>query len=328
MGDQEQIAAKQQEASPEAVPSVQPPIDPPPPEQPEAPPTPPENPEKIGKSDRIMIAATVVIAFGTLVSAGAICFQWYEMHTGGADTHYLATAAGTQAILTSDLDIISADQATQIKELAKHMGEQADRTKTIAEQAKIQAGAAEKQADSLEAIVRAQYQATPNVYIYWMALYRDTAKKPWAYVRFGDRKKSIEAAVVPASSTRVAFKLEFRNRPPISDPGSFVFFDRDFRLIEDIEVIQSDNDPKTPPIEFHGSSPYQSGRETLYIWGTIKSVDFAKKSTSQSFCYSTTAANILAGPAQDVNGKTQGHGYYVNDMDKNVEMCDTPRRGN
>jgi hypothetical protein len=44
-----------------------------------------------------MAAATVVIAVGTLVSAGAICFQWREMVKGGTDTSALVGYAQRQA---------------------------------------------------------------------------------------------------------------------------------------------------------------------------------------------------------------------------------------
>ena len=39
---------------------------------------------------------TGVIAFGTLVSAVAIGFQWHEMHEGGKDTTTIAEAAKKQ----------------------------------------------------------------------------------------------------------------------------------------------------------------------------------------------------------------------------------------
>src|ERR1700722_5812630 len=101
-------AAPKQEA---AQSPIQPPVNPPP--NPPAPaPEQGKDPDKITKSDRIMIAATIVIAFGTLVSAGAICFQWYEMHLGGNDTKALVGYASRQA---ADADKIkaSADKSAQ-----------------------------------------------------------------------------------------------------------------------------------------------------------------------------------------------------------------------
>jgi len=62
---------------------------------PRNPPKPPE--DKFTKNDKVMMWLTGVIAFGTLVSALAIGFQWHEMHEGGKDTHDLAVAAGKQA---------------------------------------------------------------------------------------------------------------------------------------------------------------------------------------------------------------------------------------
>jgi hypothetical protein len=93
MGDKEQAPDKQTPA--EVPPPVPPPVDPPqPPPNPD--PKNGEDPRKMSKSEKIMVWATCVIAAGTLVSAGAICFQWYEMHTGGADTKAIANAAQKQ----------------------------------------------------------------------------------------------------------------------------------------------------------------------------------------------------------------------------------------
>jgi hypothetical protein len=132
MGDKEQVAAKQQEAPDRAPPVIQPPADAPPPQAPPVAPAHLEDRDRISKSDRIMIAATIFIAFGTLVSAGAICFQWYEMHTGAVDTKNLADAAGAQVILTTNLAIIGAAQEAETKELAGHMKDQADATRQLA----------------------------------------------------------------------------------------------------------------------------------------------------------------------------------------------------
>jgi hypothetical protein len=57
---------------------------------------------EIKASDWIMVIATIFIAIGTLVSAGAICFQWYEMHTGSVDTKAIADAAEKQADAAKD----------------------------------------------------------------------------------------------------------------------------------------------------------------------------------------------------------------------------------
>ncbi len=117
MDDNEQVATKQEKAPGDTHPTAQSPIDPHPPQEQDAAAGETDTSDKITKSDRIMIAATIVIALGTLVSAGAICFQWYEMHTGGVDTHDLAVAASNQAIAA---------------------GKQADAAKALAEQAQAQ----------------------------------------------------------------------------------------------------------------------------------------------------------------------------------------------
>ena len=52
---------------------------------------------KFTRNEKVMMWLTGVIAFGTLVSAVAIGFQWYELHEGGFDTAAIAKAAKQQA---------------------------------------------------------------------------------------------------------------------------------------------------------------------------------------------------------------------------------------
>jgi hypothetical protein len=52
--------------------------------------------DKLTKNDVVMIVLTGFIAFGTIVSAVAIGFQWHEMHEGGKDTTVIAEAAKKQ----------------------------------------------------------------------------------------------------------------------------------------------------------------------------------------------------------------------------------------
>jgi hypothetical protein len=113
MGEEEQARNKQQQAPAEAPPPVPPPVDPPQP-PPNPGPEKHDDPKKMTKSEKIMVWATCVIAVGTLVSAGAICFQWYEMHTGGADTKAIACAAEKQVRAANR----SADAAQQFADTA------------------------------------------------------------------------------------------------------------------------------------------------------------------------------------------------------------------
>ncbi|HTW44048.1 MAG TPA: hypothetical protein VMD58_00765 [Acidobacteriaceae bacterium] len=72
-------------------------------------------------SDFVMISLTAAIAFGTIVSAIAIAFQWHEMHVGGADTTRIANAAdkikasaGQSAQASSDFAITAEGINTKI----------------------------------------------------------------------------------------------------------------------------------------------------------------------------------------------------------------------
>jgi len=53
----------------------------------------------------------------SLVAAVFVCLQWYEMHTGGQDTHDLAVAAGKQADKMKDMS----DAADKIRQAAEGM---------------------------------------------------------------------------------------------------------------------------------------------------------------------------------------------------------------
>ena len=90
-------------------------------------------------SDAVMIFLTVAIAIGTIASAVAIGFQWYEMHTGGEDTHDLALAAVQQAKLAQLTSAAAYLQTGRTKDLAERMREQADQTRILATQARVQA---------------------------------------------------------------------------------------------------------------------------------------------------------------------------------------------
>jgi ElaB/YqjD/DUF883 family membrane-anchored ribosome-binding protein len=108
MDEQKNAGQQKREAPSEVPPPAPPPIDPP---------KPPRNPDPEGNdredslkkpstiSDKIMVAATIVIALGTVVSAGAIYLQWREMVGGGTQTGQIATAA--QGINTDQGQLVS-----------------------------------------------------------------------------------------------------------------------------------------------------------------------------------------------------------------------------
>lgn len=79
--------------------------------------------------------------FMSAIAALFVCLQWYEMHTGGQDTHDLAVAAGKQA----DAAAKQADSARlQLEEMKKQVSD----THDLALAAKDQANAAQKTADT------------------------------------------------------------------------------------------------------------------------------------------------------------------------------------
>jgi hypothetical protein len=63
-----------------------------------------------------------------------VCLQWYEMHTGGVDTHDLAVASGKQADRMKDFASAMKDQSDRTTELVAEMKEQSDATNRLAVQ--------------------------------------------------------------------------------------------------------------------------------------------------------------------------------------------------
>jgi hypothetical protein len=101
--------------------------------------------KEMSKAERVMSRWAFVTAIGTLVSAVAICFQWHEMHTGGAVADKQAAAAQHFAEAADKINGGVGDavaklniQAGNTEKLAEHMKTQADRTKDLADQAAIQ----------------------------------------------------------------------------------------------------------------------------------------------------------------------------------------------
>ncbi len=91
----------------------------------------------------------------SLLAAIFVSLQWWEMHTGGKDTHDLASAAANQAIWTQRLANDTDTESSYMKELANRMKDQADRTreeaeetKVLADQARVQALAAKSAAET------------------------------------------------------------------------------------------------------------------------------------------------------------------------------------
>jgi hypothetical protein len=95
--EEKETTQKPADSTPAAAPPPIPPSADPPPVAQGAAPEGNQRPEKMSKSDWIMSIATIVIAAGTIVSAVAICLQWREMVSGGADTTAIKNAAQKQA---------------------------------------------------------------------------------------------------------------------------------------------------------------------------------------------------------------------------------------
>ena len=97
-------------------------------------------------SDAVMILLTAFIAFGTIVSAIAIGFQWHEMHSGGADTKSIADAAQKQ--------VYAANRSADAAQLFANTAGDINRSVNDAVgKLNLQAGAAQTSADTSKRIL-------------------------------------------------------------------------------------------------------------------------------------------------------------------------------
>jgi hypothetical protein len=93
------------------------------------------------KAVRRTTNATVWMAIFTMMLTVLSGLTWWEIHSGGTDTHDLAVAAGQQAVAAGKQADAAGKQVSSTKDLADRMKDQADGTKVIAQQAVIQANA-------------------------------------------------------------------------------------------------------------------------------------------------------------------------------------------
>jgi hypothetical protein len=114
--------------------------------------------KEMSQAERVMARWARITAFGTLVSAAAICLQWYEMHTGGEDTKAIAEAAKQQACSARQIAEASKRNATAaegftadaglindgIRNAVLNLGAQAASTSKVAGASQTQAGASEQ----------------------------------------------------------------------------------------------------------------------------------------------------------------------------------------
>ncbi len=220
MDEQKDTPASKGETCSEAPPTT-PLTTNPPPSQPTASDKANEAIDKISKSDKIMIAATIVIAAGTLVSAAAIVFQWHEMHTGGLDTKTIADAAKKQACAADKSAQAArdfADTAALINggmtDAVTKLQTQADETKTLATNALTQARATHELV--VETVAEARPWIGVSVSVSGFQL-GGTPEASFALANSGKR---------PARLTRVRFAyaplISFPESPPFvpGDEGS------------------------------------------------------------------------------------------------------------
>jgi hypothetical protein len=98
-------------------------------------------PKRMGKSDKIMLWATAVIAAGTIVSAGAIVLQWREMVGGGGQTDQLIKAANINACAADQIAAASKRNATAAELFSKSSADISKSMNVAVVKLNLQAGA-------------------------------------------------------------------------------------------------------------------------------------------------------------------------------------------
>jgi hypothetical protein len=96
------------------------------------------------------------------VAALFVCLQWYEMHSGGQDTHDLAVAAGEQADRTRDLVDQMKLQAGATHDLAVAAGKQADASKALTDLTAKQFTASQRLIESQRASISVAFASVIN----------------------------------------------------------------------------------------------------------------------------------------------------------------------
>jgi hypothetical protein len=148
MDEKVETSAQGQQATADIPPAAQPPVVPPadpPPIQPRSDGKGEDSRKKMSTSELVMMWATIVIAAGTIVSAGAIFLQWREMANGSSDTTAIKLAAQKQA-----------DAAEQFADTAGFInGNIGDAVKKLDAQAKATQDASRNAKDALHVSERA-----------------------------------------------------------------------------------------------------------------------------------------------------------------------------
>jgi hypothetical protein len=142
-----------------------------------------------------------------------ICLQWYEMHTGGADTHDLAVAAGKQADAAKAL----ADQAkAQTEKMDKLIKEATAQATATGQQARASMAASLTQQKQLEVTDRARIRVeiTGNRDIPPNALF------PGALIFDADGRGNLGRTIILHNVGRsIATEVRIRNDTLVTDPN-------------------------------------------------------------------------------------------------------------
>jgi hypothetical protein len=88
--------------------------------------------ERMSAFEKATIRWTRITVVVSILAAGFVCAQWWEMHTGGRDTHDLAIQAGQQAEQARKQADQTAKLADGMAELASSTTRQAAATNTLA----------------------------------------------------------------------------------------------------------------------------------------------------------------------------------------------------
>jgi cell division protein FtsL len=131
--------------------------------------------------ERATLRWAKVAVFMSAIAALFVCLQWYEMHSGAADTHDLAVAAGKQA------DAAKA-QSEQAKAQTEKMGESLTKTDALITKATEQAAATNKLAKQ----AKRQSDIAAQTF--------EAEERPWIGMDHINPPAKIAAGTTPSSS--------------------------------------------------------------------------------------------------------------------------------
>ncbi len=230
------------------------------------------------------------------VAALFVCLQWYEMHSGGQDTHDLAVQAKRQADKMKDMS----DAADKIRQAAENMVVQDQR---IADNAKNALDASNKQSKAALAtsIASSRFDQRAWAGVTVALSFFNSGKTPARNVEFGVRYRTTPFPI-DGPLQRDISALTFHASRSIAPQGRYINVVADAIILGGTFPNSVAEDNKTLISQF---PLIKQGKLFLYYFGMLRYDDNVGKRHATQFCI------YLADPST----KALGFCNRFNDMD-------------